>query len=34
MSSFTQKLGSGWEGINENEYFSTFELQNEAKMTT
>ncbi len=34
MSSFTQKLGSGWEGINENEYFNTDELQKEVEVTT
>jgi hypothetical protein len=34
MSSFTQKLGSGWEGINENKYFNTDELQKDVEMTT
>jgi hypothetical protein len=34
ISSFTQKLEAGWEGINENEYFSTDELQKEVEMTT
>jgi hypothetical protein len=34
MSSFTQKLGSGWEGINENEYFNTDELQKEVEIVT
>ena len=37
MSSFTQKLGSGWERINENDYFNQgkmVELQKEEEMTT
>jgi hypothetical protein len=34
MSSFNQKLGALWEGINENDYFNTDKLQKEVEMTT
>ena len=34
MSSFTQKHGAGWEGINENGYFYTDELEKEVEMTS
>jgi hypothetical protein len=34
ISSYTQKLGAGWKGINENKYFNTDELQKEVEMTT